>query len=364
MMGFSICVKVVDILGKLFYNGVDKMRKKEWSVHVMNMTPIKKIIIGLVVVCIAITLITANNLTSVMMLMAAKNNAAQNSGSVVVQQGQDASSNSSSSNSNSSSSSSGNSSSSAPSSTVGGNSSSSSSNSGSSNNSSSNDSTAADKNTSADDKGSANTDSSAKLSDAEVVDLYKKAVNAARTKSSSVIRVKDGALNYKGIAEAGGLSSAASTLMGMFMVADEASIEVKNEPWEKEKLPDASALTTNGLQKISYEDKGDKYVVTLVAKNAKNPTAGSDGVGAIAGVIEESQITGAISSVPGLQLSNINIDYEDVTTVATIDKATGNLVELKLNAPCILSLDAKLAVISIDGARVGVQVITEYTVAY
>ena len=329
----------------------------------MNMTPIKKIIIGLVVVCIAITLITANNLTSVMMLMAAKNTAAQNSGNVVVQQGQSASSNNSSSSSNSSGTSSGNSSSSASSSTVGGNSSSSSTNNSSSNNSSNN-STVQNNNTAADDKGSANTDSSAKLSDAEVVDLYKKAVNAARTNSSSVIRVKDGALNYKGIAEAGGLSSAASTLMGMFMVADEASIEVKNEPWEKEKLPDASALTTNGLQKISYEDKGDKYVVTLVAKNAKNPTAGSDGVGAIAGVIEESQITGAIGSVPGLQLSNINIDYEDVTTVATIDKATGNLVELKLNAPCILSLDAKLAVISIDGARVGIQVITEYTVAY
>ena len=329
----------------------------------MNMTPIKKIIIGLVVVCIAITLITANNLTSVMMLMAAKNTAAQNSGNVVVQQGQSVSSNNSSSSSNSSGSSSGNSSSSASSSTVGGNSSSSSTNNSSSNNSSNN-STVQNNNTAADDKGSANTDSSAKLSDAEVVDLYKKAVNAARTNSSSVTRVKDGALNYKGIAEAGGLSSAASTLMGMFMVADEASIEVKNEPWEKEKLPDASALTTNGLQKISYEDKGDKYVVTLVAKNAKNPTAGSDGVGAIAGVIEESQITGAIGSVPGLQLSNINIDYEDVTTVATIDKATGNLVELKLNAPCILSLDAKLAVISIDGARVGIQVITEYTVAY
>ncbi len=329
----------------------------------MNMTPIKKIIIGLVVVCIAITLITANNLTSVMMLMAAKNNAAQNSGSAVVQQ-QSVSSNSNASNSNSSSSSSGNNSSSASSSTVGGNSSSSSSNNSSSNNSSSNNSTAQDNNVAADDKGSANTDSSTKLSDAEVVDLYKKAVNAARTKSSSVTRVKDGALNYKGIAEAGALSSAASTLMGMFMVADEASIEVKNEPWEKEKLPDASALTTAGLQKISYEDKGDKYVVTLVAKNAKNPTAGSDGVGAIAGVIEESQITGAIGSVPGLQLNNINIDYEDVTTVATIDKATGNLVELKLNAPCILSLDAKLAVLSIDGARVGIQVITEYTVAY
>lgn len=319
----------------------------------MKMSPIKKIVIGLAAITVALSLITANNMASVMLIVASRE-----AGSAVQQnvhtnapaQQNQATNNSQGSSSNNTATN--NTETTAP---------------AADNNATSNntvtDNTADDK-APADDKGSANADSGKKLSDKEVVDLYKKAVNAARTKSSSVVRVKDGALNYKGIAEAGGLSSAASTLMGMFMVADEASIEVKNEPWEKEKLPDASALTTNGLQKISCEEKDGKYVVTLVAKNAKNPKAGGDGVGAIAGVIEESQITGSISSVPGLQLNNINIDYEDVTTVATIDKATGNLVELKLNAPCILSLDAKLAIISINGARVGIQVITEYTVAY
>lgn len=198
----------------------------------------------------------------------------------------------------------------------------------------------------------------------EILDMYKTAVANARTKSKSVIRVKDGALNYKGIVEAGGLSGAASTLMGMFMAKDEASIEVKNEAWDKTKLPDASALTLNGVQKISRVEKGNTYVITVVAKNATNPKANADGVGAIAGVIEESQITGAIGSVPGLKLSNIKIDYENVTAVATIDKATGNLVELKLNAPCVLGLDAKLAVITMNGAKVGIQVITEYKISY
>ena len=198
----------------------------------------------------------------------------------------------------------------------------------------------------------------------EILDMYKTAVANARTKSKSVIRVKDGALNYKGIVEAGGLSGAASTLMGMFMAKDEASIEVKNEAWDKTKLPDASALTLNGVQKISRVEKGNTYVITVVAKNATNPKTNADGVGSIAGVIEESQITGAIGSVPGLKLSNINIAYENVTAVATIDKATGNLVELKLNAPCVLGLDAKLALITMNGAKVGIQVITEYKISY
>ncbi len=198
----------------------------------------------------------------------------------------------------------------------------------------------------------------------EYLDMYKKAVVAARTKSKSVIRVKDGAINYKGIVEAGKLSSAASTLMGMFMAKDEASIEVKNEAWDKTKLPDASALTLNGVQKISRVEKGNTYVITVVAKNATNPKANADGVGAIAGVIEEEQITGSISSVPGLSLSNINIAYENVTAVATIDKATGNLTALSINAPCVLGLDAKLAVITMNGAKVGIQVITEYKITY
>lgn len=198
----------------------------------------------------------------------------------------------------------------------------------------------------------------------EYLDMYKKAVAAARTKSKSVIRVKDGAINYKGHVKAGGLSSAASSLMGMFMAENEAAIEAKNETWDKTKLPDASKLTLNGVQKITREDKGSTYVITVVAKNATNPKANADGVGSIAGVIEESQITGSISSVPGLSLSNINIAYENVTAVATVDKATGNLIALNIDAPCILGLDAKLAVISIDGAEVGIEVITEYKISY
>ena len=198
----------------------------------------------------------------------------------------------------------------------------------------------------------------------EILDMYKTAVANARTKSKSVIRVKDGAINYKGIVEAGKLSGAASTLMGMFMAKDEASIEVKNEAWDKAKLPNASALTLNGVQKISRQDKGNTYVITVVAKNATNPKPNADGVGSVAGVIEESQITGAIGSVRGLSLSNIKIDYENVTAVATVDKATGNLVELKLNAPCVLNLDAKIAVITMKGAKVGIQVITEYKISY
>ena len=202
----------------------------------------------------------------------------------------------------------------------------------------------------------------------EILDMYKTAVANARTKSKSVIRVKDGAINYKGIVEAGKLSGAASTLMGMFMVGSEAEIEEKNEAFTNNDIPPAgtnSNLTVNGVKEAKIEENGSNYIITIVAKDAKSPKAGDDGVGSLVSVIEEQTITGSISAVPGLTLSNINIDYENVKVVATVDKATGNLINISVDAPCILSLGAKIPIIgSIDNAKVGIEVISEFAMTY
>lgn len=206
---------------------------------------------------------------------------------------------------------------------------------------------------------------SGKMTTEQIVDLYKKGMNNVHTNAKTAVRVKDGAINYNGIVEAGALSSAASSLMGMFMVPDEASIEVKNEEWDKANVPPKTCnLTAAGVKSATCEEKGGKYIVTIVAKDATNPKAGGDGIGSLIDVIEESQITGSISSVPGLSLNNISIAYENVTVVATIDKATGNIENIKINAPCVLQLSAKLLVASIDNAKVGIQVISEFAMTY
>ncbi|MBR3790104.1 MAG: hypothetical protein IKJ86_08945 [Clostridia bacterium] len=331
----------------------------------MKLTPAMKIILAVAAICIAITLITTNNIATVMVLhglnttpaVATQGNNTQqgtvdnsNQGGGYVDNSASVNTNTNTSTGTDANASTNNNTATTPSGST-----------STDNNSSANNNADAQK-----PSGDSGAAQSGKLSDQQVVDLYKTAMNNARTKSSSVVRVKDGAINYKGIVEAGKLSSVASTLMGMFMAKDANSIEAKNEPWEKEKLPDASALTTNGLQKISYEEKGGQYIVTLVAKNAVSPKANSDGVGSLSGVIEESQITGAIGSVPGLALEGISIDYENVTAVATIDKASGNLVAFNIDAPCVLKIGhAKVPLLGeVNDAKVGIQVITEYTIAY
>ncbi|MBR3809858.1 MAG: hypothetical protein IKK46_06090 [Clostridia bacterium] len=331
----------------------------------MKLTPAMKIILAVAAICIAITLITTNNIATVMVLhglnttpaVATQGNNTQqgtvdnsNQGGGYVDNSASVNTNTNTSTGTDANASTNNNTATTPSGST-----------STDNNSSANNNADAQK-----PSGDSGAAQSGKLSDQQVVDLYKTAMNNARTKSSSVVRVKDGAINYKGIVEAGKLSSVASTLMGMFMAKDANSIEAKNEPWEKEKLPDASALTPNGLQKISYEEKGGQYIVTLVAKNAVSPKANSDGVGSLSGVIEESQITGAIGSVPGLALEGISIDYENVTAVATIDKASGNLVAFNIDAPCVLKIGhAKVPLLGeVNDAKVGIQVITEYTIAY
>ncbi|MBQ6935988.1 MAG: hypothetical protein IJN49_05490 [Clostridia bacterium] len=332
----------------------------------MKLTPAMKIILAVAAICIAITLITTNNIATVMVLhglnttpavatqgnntQGTVNNSNQGGGYVDNSVNTNTNTNTSTGTDANANTSTNNNTATTPSGST-----------STDNNSSANNNADAQK-----PSGDSGAAQSGKLSDQQVVDLYKTAMNNARTKSSSVVRVKDGAINYKGIVEAGKLSSVASTLMGMFMAKDANSIEAKNEPWEKEKLPDASALTPNGLQKISYEEKGGQYIVTLVAKNAVSPKANSDGVGSLSGVIEESQITGAIGSVPGLTLEGISIDYENVTAVATIDKASGNLVAFNIDAPCVLKIGhAKVPLLGeVNDAKVGIQVITEYTIAY
>ena len=313
------------------------------------MSNMKKIIIAVAALTIAISVITANNLSSVMLIMASRQGNAQvQSGNTVAQDNasQNTNTNNVTPNNNTTPTA-------AP-----------------SDNTATTAAPSGNTATTAAPSGDNKQDASATNGDwttEKIVDYYKNAVNKAKSSAKTVTRVKDGAINYNGIVEAGKLSSAASTLMGMFMVGSEAEIEEKNEAFTNNDIPPAgtnSNLTVNGVKDAKIEENGSNYIITIVAKDAKSPKAGDDGVGSLVSVIEESQITGSISSVPGLTLSNINIDYENVKVVATVDKATGNLLNIKVDAPCILSLGAKLAIISIDNAKVGIEVISEFAMTY
>lgn len=219
-----------------------------------------------------------------------------------------------------------------------------------------------DTNTPGDNKGDQPADPGKVDEVAQAVELYKTAMAKAKSSAKTVTHTKTGATNYNGIVEAGKLSSAASTLMGMFMKESE-----PNEVIDKAELPPkggAGKLTTASVKTATVKEEGKLQVVTITFKDAVNPVSGADGIGSGANVIEESQITGSISSVPGLSLSNIKVAYENVYLTCKIEKDTGNMTYLFVDAPCVLSLDAKLAVINVKDAKVGIECKDEYTIAW
>ena len=298
-----------------------------------NLSPIKKIILALLAMCIVVSIITANNLSSVMMLIAARNNARNNAqyaqqqstaqqGGAVQQSGAVQSG-----------------------STVSGDSGSS---------SGSNDAQSSQTDNKQNNAGSSNSGSTDVKS---IVEEYKKAVNNAKSKAKTITLVKDGAKNYNGIFEAGMLSSIGQGLVDKFM-----GISDKNEVIDKSKLPPQGkqcTLSVSDVVSATKKTEGDYQIITLKLKNEDNPKSGS-GIGAAVNVIEESQITEPVEGI--VEVKNIKLAYENVSIVAKIDKS-GKLVYLTTDAPSVLSLDAK-AGIEIKGAKVGIEVISEYKIEY
>ena len=298
-----------------------------------NLSPIKKIILALLAMCIVVSIITANNLSSVMMLIAARNNARNNAqyaqqqntaqqGGAVQQSGAVQSG-----------------------STVSGDSGSS---------SGSNDAQSSQTDNKQNNAGSSNSGSTDVKS---IVEEYKKAVNNAKSKAKTITLVKDGAKNYNGIFEAGMLSS-----IGQGLVDKSMGISDKNEVIDKSKLPPQGkqcTLSVSDVVSATKKTEGDYQIITLKLKNEENPKSGS-GIGAAVNVIEESQITEPVEGI--VEVKNIKLAYENVSIVAKIDKS-GKLVYLTTDAPSVLSLDAK-AGIEIKDAKVGIEVISEYKIEY
>lgn len=307
----------------------------------MESSSAKKIIIALVVSIVVISIITISNLSSVLMMAASIKNA--KAGTEVIYRQVDANGQSSS----------GGSSSNSQSATPAGTTPSSSIPSGS---------TIPSANT------PSSSDNSATASNADVekaVKLYNEAISKAKSSAKTVTLAKDGATNYNDIFNAGPFSSFAPMLKGFFKVED------KNEAIDKSTLPGDGKLVTSNVEKATVNEANGVYTVELILKQVDNPAVGDGGVGSAVGVISMDEITGGVSKVPGVSLSNIKLQYGDgqnnalVKVTATIDKATGNLTELSTDAPSILYLDAKAPIIGeIKDASVGIEVVSVYKIGY
>ena len=353
----------------------------------MNMSPIKKIILGLAAVSIVFSIVTANNLTTVMMIMSSrKMNAGSQNGSAVVQQqndNQQAADNSASSNdssytdnntsSNDSSASNGGSTSTNSSASNGGSTStdSSASNNGSASNNSGSSNNASNSSTPAGDSGSSNAGATTgkPSSKAEIVEYFNKASNNVKTSAKSVTKVKEE--NYQAqdinLGSLGMLQGAVSKLINDNMgvneeqsgrtgtsVADKNAIyPVENEAW-------SSKLTVDDIKDATCTEQNGVYTITITVKDdelAAQYAHGTGHHGKAFNIIMPQTIKDNAGPAASL-LSSLKVGYQGGKIVATVDAKTGNITSAKYDYVWLLNVDVAGGVTAYFGIK------TDFTVKW
>ena len=192
----------------------------------------------------------------------------------------------------------------------------------------------------------------------EIVALYRDGINNAKKNAKEVTYISNETINYNNIVEVGMLSSTAQSLISSFMGYSE-----KNEIVDNNALPPSDIsckLSTTYVKSATITESGSYYIVKITMNDAVNPVEG-EGIGAVVNIIEEETLAASLPS--NATMSDFSIAYENVSVEAKIEKSTGRVVYLTADAPAILTMDVRMGV-TINDAKVGIQTIDKYEIAY
>ena len=205
----------------------------------------------------------------------------------------------------------------------------------------------------------------------EIVALYVSAYNKIAAEASKATKTYDYTSNYNNILKIGNnstLAGIAETLMGKFMVentepvdfavADVPPIGMANSP-----------LTAADVANATCVDNGATYTVTITSIGTDaapeiNPPAGGGSAGKIGQLIESSAITDAVGGI--IKFEGLALHYSDCTVTATIDKATGRILDLYFRMPGVLHFDKVTAavVVTVNDCDIGLLGEQRWTITY
>ena len=329
----------------------------------MKMSPIKKIVIGLAVITVALSLITANNMASVMLIVASREagSAAQQNvqTNATVQQNQ---TNNNSQGGSSNNTASGNT---ATDNTATTNAATDNTATTAAPNNSTGETTPADSNKPADDKGS----STGKNDKAAIVEEFNKAVNSVKSKAKTV--EQKAVTNYlAGQSETGGLKSIYNMLGGdewldgmlkdnsqgaaTYTGADiTAKFPVEGQTW-------SSKLTAADVKEATRSEKNGVITITIVTiadEKSENVKVGEGHAPkafnvVLPGVVNDN-IPGPAKSLSG----TASMAYPESTAKITVDAKTGNVITADYDMKWTINFD-KMGVILPFGTK------AEYAVKY
>lgn len=197
---------------------------------------------------------------------------------------------------------------------------------------------------------------------AEIVALFNDSANRIKGESTKVVKNYEyRTVNTEHLVVPSALQSMAEEMMTRFMGDDLEPIEytTPEEIAEEYMVPSqsyVSKLTEADVKEATCVDNGTEYEITIKAKDAANPTAGS-GVGAAFDVIETAEISEKTSMI-----EKFDSRYYDCVVKCKIDKATGRMTWSNYTVSVIL--DCSVKVVKVFDVKCGMTFEKDYNIYY
>ncbi|MFI3142170.1 MAG: hypothetical protein R3Y27_07700 [Clostridia bacterium] len=207
------------------------------------------------------------------------------------------------------------------------------------------------------------TQSSAPSTTQEILEYFNTSVNAVKTNASSVTKNYNllsqdpERLSVPSIAE-----SIADPIINQFVVDDLEAVTYATTEEIVASFPIAGESGTVNVQAsdvsaATIQDNGTTYTVVLNFYDCTNPSVGSQ-IGSAFTIIKLEDVTEAVS-----MLESCDLDYYDCSITATIDKETGNLIEIDYYMPVVYNVVVSVIITTVE-ASVGIITDTNYSITY
>lgn len=196
----------------------------------------------------------------------------------------------------------------------------------------------------------------------EIVEFFNESANRIKPEASKVVKNYERRIaDTENLVVPAGLDSTAKSLMETFLKDDTEPIvySTREEITSEFIVPNqnyVSRLTPDAVEKATFSDKGDSYVIYIKLKDESNPVTGK-GVGSVCDIIEAGEVADKVSFV-----EKFTTKYYNCEVTAIIDKASGKVEHISYSVPLLLDITVNL--LGTHDARVGLKFIKDYTITY
>ena len=206
------------------------------------------------------------------------------------------------------------------------------------------------------------TENSAPATVEEIVDYFNESANKIKPTAKKVVKnYEKRIVNKDKLVFPESLASVASGLIDKFMKDDTEPIvyETREEITNEFLVPNqsyVSKLRPEWVKSAECTDNGKQYIITIKLKDEKNSVSGS-GVGSVCDVIEAHEVADKAPFV-----EKFETEYYNCGVIATVDKASGNVVHMKYTVSVLLDITVDL--FGTHDVAAGLTFEKDYTITY